>query len=894
MANVFSSDPLYRKVDLNAEKKNYYAEMIQSCFKKEMEPLHTVTEVSSSLDRIQSKCTVQLVLSDSASKDILAPVVSGMLEDSDVDTEIINKTRDEIVKRMRANVKEALKKKEMNLDEVVLEFKGIQGEATYLVADATVDKYVYDMIPGPEASSISKSLRAKLFDGKFNFKSKLLAAKDKNEIDSLVTSMTEAAAADLTEHATRVEGKVLLDKDLLKTNNDVEDMAKSGRAYMESCLAKRPENLALNDYLDTCVEKVKASVTYDVFSDQLRDILYSGPYAQAFTLKERDEVFKRFVNNELKTGIKKAYASDDLDGLQTKFTLDATSVIGEKVLRKSIEDVYLGGIDINSSDYKVEQEQASTVANIANNELQSCLDYVRRNGGSSTDVCIDGARLKATSLIFDSKVRPILNLLSKDKTVKDKFINKTLEDLKNCSQRISREVTDYSVAVNGCLVESIFDLVENLVTKASESTELLRNIKLEDLSKFRSCTEDQKIDLVKKSSKLKSRESTRKSLYSKVSERESFWVEYFNEQPQEDSQKQIDWAIEVVQKCGLSEAAPRVLSSLGSSDELGKFLNLSAAEEDYTKDIISKVESFAAETLKDGLWIKTDSEKETIPEESSDSKSLELDSVSSYLNEYLPMIGEYIKKLHSYSAEQMKLALDKLLAEVKEAIKDKGELSITDLKKLLMSSDLINIIIESEISEFIKKEAKDPLSKEGVSEETINRLGSREIIGPIFKTTEGRKAIADIKEQFIGPMLDGNGTKEIPVSVVKDVKHLLAKDTRMGGFVETLAGAIVQKTLEDKRPKNFASSGIASLLGYDAKDFLWEDLRLRRERDVSSSEQPVSKAMEYFGDQVLLPILLNEDLGKRSDSGIFGSKDVDLMEERKEKFSEMVEGIMEL
>ena len=894
LASVFSSDPLYRNVNLNAEKQNYYAEMIQSCFKDEMETLSTVTEVSGALDNIQSKCTVNLVLSDSASNDILAPIVSGMLEDSDVDKEIINKTRGEIVKRMRANVKEALNKKEMSLDEVVLEFKEIQGEATYLVADATVDKYVYDMIPGPGASDISKSLRTKLFEGKLNFKSRLLAAKDKSEIDSLVTSMTEAAAADLTEHATRVEGEVLLEKGLLKTNRDVENMAQSGRTYMESCLAQRPKNRVLSDYLDTCVEKVKASVTYDVFSSQLRDILYSGPYSEAFSPKERDEVFKRFVNDELKTGIKKAYASDDLSGLQTKFTLDATSTIGEKVLSKSIEDVYLSGIDSNSSAYKEKQEQARVVSSVANNELQSCLDYVRRNGSSSTDACVDGARFKATSLIFDSKVRPILNLLSKDENVQDKFMNKSLEDLKNCSQRISRDVNDYSVAVNGCLVESIFDLVESLVTKASESTELLQNIKGEDLSKFRSCIEDQKIKLVRSSVELKSRESIRKSLYSKVSERESFWVEYFSEQPGEDSQRKIDWAIEVVQKCGLSEAAPAVVRSIGNSDQLGKFLNLSSDEEEFTKDIISRVEGFAIDTLKDGLWIKTDSDKETISEESNDSKSVELDSISNYLNKYLPMVGEYIKKLHSYSADEMKLALDKLLSEVKEVIKEKGELSVAELKKLLMSSDLINIIIESEVSEFIKKEAKDPLSKEGVSEETISRLGSKEIIGPIFQTPEGRKAIADIKEQFIEPMLDGNGPKEIPAAVVKDVKYLLAKDTRMGGFVETLAGGIVQNTLEDKRPKNFASSGIASLLGYDPKDFLWEDLRLRREKGVSSAEQPVSKAMEYFGDQVLLPILLNEDLGKRSESGIFRSKEVDLMEERKEKFAKMVEGIMDL
>ncbi|PIK15284.1 hypothetical protein [Halobacteriovorax sp. JY17] len=892
LANVFASDPLYRNVSLSDQKKDYYAKMIQSCFKKKLASYDSVTEVSSSLDKIQSACTVELVMSDSASSDILAPIVTGMLEDSGVDKEIIDKTRGDIVDKMRQNVSKALEKKDLNLDEVVIEFKKIQGEATYLVADSTIDKYVHDMVPGENSEKISKELREKLFEGKYNFRPRLLEAKSKEDLDFIVNHMTEIAAVDLTEHASRAEGKKLQEKGLLKTNEDVEKLAKNGRNYMEKCLEERAPSVELKTHLDSCVLKVKSSVTYDVFDDQLKELLFTGPYSEAFTDSEREVVYKKFINEDLREGINQSYKDDNLEALQSKFTLEATSVIGEKVLRKSINDLYIGNINKSSPDYLAKSTEANAVADIANDELQNCLESLKGKPDANTEECINAARFKATSLVFADKVRPFLNLLSKNKSVQDRFLNTELSVFKRCTEVKGNLAKEYTDAVNGCLVESIFDLVSELVVKGSETTDFLKNIAESDLSDFRVCIEDKKRDLVKNSADLKSSEASRKSLYAKIDKREDFWMEYFNNSPSEDSQKKIDWAIEVVQVCGLSRAVPEVLSSLRQSGKLSEKLSLSRGEELYTINAIAKVEQFAKDTLQNGLWLKMES-KET-ESNSTVSEELELETLSTYLDQYMPMIGEYLKKLHDYDEKGSKAALDKLLNQIRAELKVKGELSLDDLKSILMKSDLIDIVIEAEIANFVKKEAKEPLSKEGVDAATIEKLGSKNILGPIFKTSEGKKAIAEIKEQFIAPMLAGKGSKDIPESIVTDVKHLLAKDTRVGGFVETLAGAIVQKKLEEKRPKNFASSGIASMLGYDTKDFLWSNLRTRRESGTDTAQQPVNKALGYFGDKILLPMLLKNDLGTRTEKGIFRDSKIDIMQERQEKFSTMIEDIMEL
>ncbi len=892
LANVFTSDPLYRNVSLSDQKKDYYAKLIQGCFKKKLASYNSVTEVSGSLDKIQSECTVELVMSDSAGSDILAPIVTGMLEDSDIDKEIIDKTRDEIVRRMRQNVADVLGKKSLTLDEVVTEFKKIQGEATYLVADSTIDKYVHDMVPGEDSEKISKNLREKLFEGKYNFRPRLLEAKGKEDLDTIVGNMTEIAAVDLTEHASRAEGRKLLEKGLLKTNEDVEKLAKNGRNYMEKCLEERAPSVELKTHLDDCVLKVKSSVTYDVFDDQLKELLFSGPYADAFSDSEREAVYKKFVNDDLRKGINQSYKDDNLEAFQSRFTLEATSVIGEKVLRKSISDLYVGKINESSPLYSSKLKEANTVADIANDELQKCLLSLKGKADASTEDCINGARFKATSLVFADKVRPYLSLLSKDKSVQDRFLNSELSNFKTCTE-VKRDLAkDYTDAVNSCLIESIFDLVDEFAIKGSETTDFLKNITQRDLSKFKVCIEDKKRDLVKNSSDLKSNEAIRKSLYSKTDKREDFWMEYFNHSPNENSQEKIDWAIQVVQTCGLSEMVPKVLSSLRQSRKLRDKLSLSRGEELYTINAIDKVEQFAKDTLQDGLWLKIESSEAGA--NSSASEELKLETLSTYLDKYMPMMGEYLKKLHGYDAEGSKVALDKLLNEIRAELKVKEELSLDDLKKILMKSDLIDIVIEAEISNFVKKEAKEPLRKEGVDAATIEKLGAKNILGPIFKTNEGKKAIAEIKEKFIAPMLEGKGSKEIPESIVTDVKHLLAKDTRMDGFVETLAGAIVQKKLDEKRPKNFASSGIASMLGYDSKDFKWRDLRSRKESGTATAQQPVNKALSYFGDKILLPMLLKEDLGTRTKKGIFSDTKIDIMQERQDKFSTMIEDIMEL
>jgi len=876
LSSIFKNDPLYRNVKLTKARKEFYAKKIQSCFEEQLKKYNSISSVSESLEDIQAQCTVSLVMSDEASKDILIPVVAGILEDSDVDSSIIDKTKSEIVEKMRKRVFTILSDKKLNLDEVVSEFKNIQGEATYIVANQTIKKYVHDLIPGSGADALANELEKTLFEGEHDYKQKLLTAKNKDEIDEVVNSITESAAIELTGHATRSEGLNLLEKGLLKSNDEVEMMASSASLTMEQCLKNRKPDQDLKVYLDQCVSEVKTSVTYDVFSDQLRGVLNGDDYASAFTDQERKEIYEKFINSEFRNDIDQAYKDDSLEKLQSKFTLSATSIIGEKVLKKSIADIYVGDIKESSPSYNEKIEDSAVVANKANNILQSCLV----SSDASSDLCINKARLTATSLVFKDKIKPLFELLSNNFETQQELSNKEISKFEKCVNSNSTNTDEYTDIVNSCLIESIIELVPSFTERAEDTSVLLSELNENSRGKYNSCIQEEKSQLIatNQDSQLKT----------KISDGESFWIEYFRASS-EDSQKRVDWAIETVQKCVLSNVLPELINTIGSSSELKNKLSLSKSEHEFSQSILKKIENFSRDTLEGGLWLKA---SEKVGKESS--KEAEVKMINTYLDDYLPMLGDYLKKLHSYDDEGTKLYLDKFLNTLKGELQNKGELSLDEVKELLLESKLIDLIIESEISSFIKIEAKEPLSKEGVGSETIEKLGSKEIIGEIFNSEEGKKSISDIKNNFIRPMLNGVGAKEIPENIVKDVKHLLAKDTRMGGFVETLAGSIVQTNLEEKKPQNFATSGIASILGFDNKDFKWSNLRERKKEDTSDDEQPVKKAIEYFGDKILLPILLDEDLGTEIEKGIFNDTEVKVIDKRKEEFSGIVENLMKL
>jgi hypothetical protein len=910
LEKIFKSDPMYRNVKLSNEKKDFYAKSLQSCFKEKLKDFNTLSEVTDNLDKVQDSCTVNLVMSDEARRDILTPVVEGMLEDNGVEKETSNKLVDSIVSSMHSKAKKDLETRDLTLDELVEGFKEVKGEAVYLVADATIDGYVKDFVDDPiKANILSKELRRDIFEGKSGYRSVLTSEKDDDKIEAHIQSMTREAAIKLTSIVTQEEAKKLLDAGTLKTQAEVDKITKAAPVIMKTCLDNFKTG-DFNEHVAACILETKAQVTRNVFKDQLTSILNDSEYSDHFSEKEKQEILNTHINPKLKEDITKAYKEDSLDKFIENFTLKATISAATPVLKGSVAEVIYGKGVSESQAPASKVALVNRVTEESGKFLEKCLrDNLKNKKSKSEDTneCINKVRVDATGIILGDILNDIASHIDKDSSSRSELVNNHVNFLERCSKLNGTNVESvkFSNRINSCLVENIFNFTANSVKHLSKRSDYLDPITDKQLEDYKNCIIDRKIDFVKNLKDKGISLQRRNNLYSEIKTGVSFWEKVFslNEfASSDDSTKNIlDWTVDSVKICATSNVTKAVLGSLMTSNKSKRALNLNGSESKFALEITGKIEKFAEKEFGEKFWLdlsSNNSVKESgnvTPSSKSDKTDTRKD-ISDYINTIMPKVGDYIKKLHGFDKNRALKDLDKLLKEISQA-KSNKDLSIDDLKEILLNSELIDTVLMSEIRGFIKLEAATALSAEGLNAHDINKIVSPRIIKGLFDkgNPEGQKILKNFKDRYIGPLLNGEKVKEIPKDIVRDVKVHLSKDTKMGGFVETLAGAIVQKTLNEKRPKNLASQGFAGLIGYDDADFKWSSLRSRTEPGIAQKDQPVQKAIEYFGEKILKPTLLKQNLGDNVEVGFFGGvTKTPIIDMRKEEFAEQVEGLISL
>ncbi|WP_127717278.1 hypothetical protein [Halobacteriovorax sp. HLS] len=903
LLKTFSDDPMYKKVKIDDKKRDQYAKRIQKCISEKLSSKNSLEEVTDSLSQAQDACIVSLVLSDDAAKDILSPVVSTMLDENDIGIDLQAKAIGPIVHNMRERVNSRLKTESLTLDQVVDEFKKVKGTAIYFIADMTIDGYVNDFIDDKsKVDEISLKVRKDLFDGEDGYRAILTGEKDEAKFDNHIRSLTKDAAIKLTAIVTNEEAKKLLSTGVLKSEAEVEKLSKNAPITMEKCLNEFKTG-EFSDHVTYCIAHTKASLTKDVFEDQLKSVLYNSEYSEYFDEKTRKEILDKQINPQLESSIKEAYKKDELESFIEDFTLSSTIIASKPVLRGIIaETIYGKGVDPkNAPASKVELVEMASQK--SEEVLSNCLLENQRAGKKSsqdTELCINGVKLTATSLILESILDDVGTYFDKDPISRKKLIDGQVKYLELCAKSANVEFkgNEFSNHLNSCLIEDIFDFTGNAVKHLSHKNELMRTIGDNDLEKMNTCIQDAKRDYVKSQKVVSLSAQQRNELYSKIKDGVGFWNEIFSIHEQSgiknSSKGVIDWSVETVKRCATKEVTPLVLDSILLSRTGKKAMGVTSHEHALVLEISRAIKDFTGKEFDDRFWIDFSSAFSTDSKKAEPSVNDRKD-ISDYINSIMPILGTYIKKLSAFDSKRTVEEFRELLKEIALAKKNKN-LTLDELKDILLSSKLMDTIITSEIGEVIRKEATVALSSEGLTADDIRKIVSPKILNELFspKNPKAKKVLDDIKQQYIRPLLDGKKVDGIPESVVKDVKIHLASDTKMGGFVETLAGAIVQKKLDAKRPNNVGTQTIAGLIGYNHRDFDWNNLRQRRATGVASKDQPVQKAIDYFGASVLKPILLKENLGNHVENGIFSNKVTPIIEKRKESFSEMIEGLMEL
>jgi hypothetical protein len=235
-----------------------------------------------------------------------------------------------------------------------------------------------------------------------------------------------------------------------------------------------------------------------------------------------------------------------------------------------------------------------------------------------------------------------------------------------------------------------------------------------------------------------------------------------------------------------------------------------------------------------------------------DKSKPELD-INAELDKYIKLIGvaiNYNEGLANKYLKEIREEVEKIKAK---ADKNKEKLTMDDLMAVIMKSPILELVVNSQIGDFVKKGAMLSLSKQGVDKDIVERLGSPAMIDHVFSTTEGKKAMQLLKDEYLFPMIKGTGPSEISPRVEFAVKMALVKDTENDGFVETMFGAIVQAKIDTEVSTNVGTYGSILAgkyawlrMGLRENDLIWHGLR---------STPSGKAAVSYFADQVLAPSL---------------------------------------
>ena len=172
---------------------------------------------------------------------------------------------------------------------------------------------------------------------------------------------------------------------------------------------------------------------------------------------------------------------------------------------------------------------------------------------------------------------------------------------------------------------------------------------------------------------------------------------------------------------------------------------------------------------------------------------------------------------------------------------------------LTMESELMDDVIKAVISKEVR-DTSDEALKGFITNKTqrsliSDKLASKGMIDHIFRNSdpEARKILDTIKRDYVKKLLKGEieSSDGIPKNVMDQVKGLLASDTRIGGFAETILQPIAQEGLDEA--KEGWGAGFGMLIGrVNSNDFRWTTLRRR-----SGGRQVIRK----FSFDILRPLL---------------------------------------
>jgi hypothetical protein len=905
-------------ISITADQNKLLALKIQLCFKNQLADKNSIQEVAEAINIVSDYCTVNLLKNDDDFKNIvLKPILLHSLTEAGVhaadkeffatilSTEFTKYLNDENV---------------ASLEDFRIKSSGFKSVATIKIIELTLDKtlnqLVKDKLTEQEIAAFKLRLNPRLQDlihgGNLTLLNKLkqaYASGDKEAPNKLIAEFTLDATKIVSGEAILIEAKELVKNNTLSEQNLTAFVAFSKR-IMKQCLSQvktqNPDKVEAQ--IDMCTAKVKEKATLYVVEVKIKEEFQTPSLKGLFAIDVQQELIDKILNSDLKLRVKAISLIRDpikseksMKLLISDLTVDASKTIASKLISISLEQSIPIGDQKDEENKQYIIQTRKRLATSASLFFDSCMDEVKEksqavindnseiyleNGeefDSKKDAgrCINLIRLETSVAVINYQLAEALKLINNDASRNQALIDKELITLRACANILSpySDSGQYTDELDGCLSQTIIDITLSAVVYArSIGSDLLRPNKntIFDLNK---CFEQINDKLFEK---LKSEAPTNNLLLSTLDKRSilsnkeqltyAFKISRELHGSEADKKIRIYTILSEVKECSLNKLLPNLIDEYKESLFSNKTFKLNSSQKNVVESLLSHSKNLLQMKDLSGAQIQFNTKINGLELDSSMDKT-----VLELMREYTPMIVKYLKQSEFYDNQGIQKEIDEVMNAIKaDVIANNYKLDINRVIDLLLKSKLSDRIIKGFIATEIKTSAKASLNKFITNKKqldtVVTKLSSKKMINRIFSDSDPdtKRLFDNIKNGYIRKILNGTNLGTSPArEVMWPIKLKLAKDTKIGGFAETILAPIAQSELTDG--KGSFSGGFGRLIGrVESSDFNWYHIRSR-----SGSQRVISQ----FSKNILQPTLTY---------GLSNDKMVAAKEKLGEKISELV------
>lgn len=888
-----SESPEYAGLNLSKEAMDMVGSSVRQCFKEKLENYVVVDEILSEQEKLKDICAVELLKDRKVQPLLFTPFIEGSLSQ----VEMSSSTRESVINKVLDSLGESLTEAK-NLDEAMVIIEAFKPAAIPIVLNGVLTQKVEEITGADspetraEASQLVLQVEREIFgeDGQGVLGQNLIKALDeKNDpaIKAAISAIEAQSALVLGPIILNQKAQQMLADGVLQTDEDVQLVVTKGSEILNTCLSNAQEK---EDPIKFCVEETTVQVTDNILRIKLREKLDDHPLLSGVLTENQKQVLEsQLITNELLDELRVIARMEDgplKDQKNNDFILNFKMNSTKKVFEASILGIieeklptpkYYQGRDVIALELERENmgQGASQVLNSCVEELQATMRVNQNHGLSELqlDECLNLSRLDVTKRIIPKRLEFVLRYLHGDINRVSALRDSAMNYFNNCAEGSDRKTSssEFGYQLDGCLNGTIGRFVGDVLKDMRETEPILLSGG-ENSGNWSLCQKDLKVRALTHVYPNGAPESLKLLVDDESYGDSKLYADLFRIGENLDPQRipDLDWLIPNLIECAVEKVAPDLVLEFRDSFLSRHIEDMDDSAKELIIDLTQSVHKIFSTKREDGSPVVIEfsslfGRPSGVRENNDQSFSSGPSPIVNLLEEFEPVVIEYINMAGAYDPEGMKSAIVQFENAATEAlVSSEGDVPLEKVVDTLLESDLTDIVIESMIAGIVREETTKALNEEGADTAVVYLLSSKLMIKRLFSQGRGKAVLEKMKQKYLKPLLTGQlADLSVPVDLMNEIKGVLVKDTVKGGFVETLFGPIIQNKLNEKRDwietgwTSIFKMPIAGFQGLNRhQDFTWGN-RFDPQTSATHLRNTPSgqRAVEYFAENILGPML---------------------------------------